>query len=432
MSGDLTAILIPQGQLDERTVWELVAKHRSADVLVRVAPLSAVGLTQIEVHDTRRGLPTEDPELVGRLSKGGKAVFVHFNHAAKQVMVHGFVDGVASKGFAGAPGGEAAAQLVQEVGAGLDAILAADDGSRIGFGVASSRTVAIVKGRVIAVPPGTPTGFNSFAFHDRGAGLDEGQERMALFAFDRARAFAEAGETWAARVGMAPAGAFGPLEGARAEAQAALAALGATSIAEARLPVQRALEVVAFGAALAWAGGEQVSYWDERVLPMFALLSGAEPPTAVIDAAEAEALDDDTEGLLHAMVETLPYAAPPGGEGALLSQLSPSETHPLSPWAAAAEHAGSIFILDAERLLRLVRRLDGPKLNAAVDSFARLWYRAARPGQPEGDALATWRQAKEEEGAADFERFIADWAELRATLEIAAANRLDVALLFYA
>ena len=32
----------------------------------------------------------------------------------------------------------------------------------------------------------------------------------------------------------------------------------------------------------------------------------------------------------------------------------------------------------------------------------------------------------------ELDRFIADWAELRACLEIAAANRLDVALLLYA
>ena len=61
--------------------------------------------------------------------------------------------------------------------------------------------------------------------------------------------------------------------------------------------------------------------------------------------------------------------------------------------------------------------------------FARAWYRALRPGQPEGDAYKTWRQAKEEEGQKALDRFVADWAELRACLEIAAANQLDVALL---
>jgi len=58
------------------------------------------------VHDPRRGLPTEDPALVGRFSKGGRSTFVHVNHSAKQAMVHGFIDGRPNEGFAGAPGDE--------------------------------------------------------------------------------------------------------------------------------------------------------------------------------------------------------------------------------------------------------------------------------------------------------------------------------------
>ena len=71
--------------------------------LVRVAPLPKLNLVQIEVHDPRRGLPTEDPALVGRFSKGGRSTFVHVNHSAKQAMVHGFIDGRPNEGFAGAP-----------------------------------------------------------------------------------------------------------------------------------------------------------------------------------------------------------------------------------------------------------------------------------------------------------------------------------------
>jgi hypothetical protein len=131
-------------------------------------------------------------------------------------------------------------------------------------------------------------------------------------------------------------------------------------------------------------------------------------------------------------VETLPFAAPPDGEGPLLASLSPAELRPLWPGARAGEeHAGALFVLMPERLLSLVRQLDGRRLTAAIEAFGRSWYRALRPGHPEGDAYQGWRRAKDEEGQPDFERFVNDWAELRACLEIAAANRLDVALLFY-
>jgi hypothetical protein len=153
----------------------------------------------------------------------------------------------------------------------------------------------------------------------------------------------------------------------------------------------------------------------------------------VLEPSEAEELDDETESLLEAMVETLPFAAPPDGEGPVLTQLSPAELAPLAPWTQAGEeHAGSIFVLRAERLLSLARTIDGRRLGTAADTFARAWYRALRPGQPEGDAYKTWRQAKEDEGQKELDRFVADWAELRACLEIAAANRLDVALMLYA
>jgi hypothetical protein len=430
MAGDLTAVLVPQAQLDAERVWSML-RERGGNVLVRVAPLDAVELVQVEVHDAKHGLPAEDPELVAQLSRGGKAVFVHVNHAAKQAMVHGFVDGVAQQGWAGEPDAELVRRLRHEAGADLDAIVAADDGSRIGIGIAASHTVALASGRVLAIPRGTPTGFNSFAFHDRGHALGDGEERLAFFAFDRARAFAEPAEAWATRLAMAPAGAVGPLEGARAEAQAELAALGRKSPAEAQLSSPRALEVVAFAAALAWAGGDEASYWDERVLPLFSICSSDVPPTPTIDAQEAEELDG-CESLLHAMVETLPYAAPRDGESTLLTQLSPREILPLTPWSEAQEVTGSIFIVKPTRLSSLVRAFDGTKLNAALTSFSRAWYRAARPGQPEGDAFANWRQVKEEEGKADFERFVAAWAELRALVEIVDANRLDVGLLFYA
>jgi hypothetical protein len=182
-----------------------------------------------------------------------------------------------------------------------------------------------------------------------------------------------------------------------------------------------------------FAGGDEAQFWDERVLPLFALCAQETVPQPALDATEAEELDDTTYGILEAMTDTLPVPAPPDGEGPLLSALSPSEVAPLSPWAApGAEHAGAVFLLRPERLLSLVRKLDGQRLATVAEQFAVAFYRALRPGLPLGDPYQAWRQAKDEEGAQDFERFVNDWAELRACLEIAAANALDVALLFYA
>lgn len=432
MAGDLTAVLVPAGQLDEARAHAIVLESGRRAALVRVAPLPSVNLIQIEVHDARRGLPTEDPGLVERFSRGGRAVFVHANHTANQAMVHGFVDGKANEGFAGQPGDDFLARLRAEAGADLEAILAADDGTRLGIGVAASHTKALVRGKTLALPVGTPTGLDSFFFHDRGAALDDGEERLAWFAFDRQRAFHQPGKALAEVLQAAPAGALGPLEAAKAEAIEALAALGDRSPADAKLASPRALELCAWAASLAWAGGDEAQYWDERVLPLFALCGTDAPAAPALDKGEADDLEDETESFIEAMVETLPYAAPPDGEGPLIASLSAREVRPLAPWAGAGEHAGAIFALDATRLLALVRQLDGKRLMQAVETFARGWYRAMRPGQPEGDLYDTWRKSKEEEGQKDLERFATDWAELRACLELAAANELDMALLFYA
>ncbi len=431
MAKDLTAILVKSGASDEELLRAVIARDYG-DVLCRVAPLASLGLRQVEVHNAQDGLPCEDPELVATLSKGGRAAFVHVNHQAKQAIVHAFVDGQPQPGFAGEPGDAFEGKLTESIEIGsLDKIAEADDGSRLGIGVASTRTVALVRGAVYRVPPGTPTEFGSFGFHDRGLGLDEKDERMAVLAFDPRAVATLFSQTPGRELGeilsTMPPGAFGPLEGARPAAVAALSACGDQSAEQAGLRDVRALELTALACARAFAGGDQVAYWGERVLPIFSL-SDAEP---AIDPAEAEDLDD-CDSILHAMVEVTPWTAPPGGEGAHLAAIADDELGPLAPWAKPGdEYAGSIFLLKMERLFPLVRSLDGQKLDGQLARFEKAWYRAARPGQPEGDAYQTWRRAHAEEGAADVDRALRCWTELRIVLEIAAANELFVALLFY-
>ncbi|MCA1662667.1 MAG: hypothetical protein LC659_00055, partial [Myxococcales bacterium] len=147
---DLTAVIVPAGQLTVERVHAIVRESGRHAALVRVAPLAAVGLMQIEVHDLR-GMPNEDPSLVQRFSAGGRATFVHVNHSAKQAMVHRFVDGKGDEGFAGAPGDDFTTRLRAEAGADLPSLHAADDGTRLGIGVAASSTFALYKQRTLAI-----------------------------------------------------------------------------------------------------------------------------------------------------------------------------------------------------------------------------------------------------------------------------------------
>jgi hypothetical protein len=414
--------IVVVGEIAPADVYKVVRTRRLIPSLVRVVPLPAVKLTQIEVHNPADGLPAEDPELVAHfaaVAPSKKAVFVHVNHTAKQAIVHPMVaEGDAVKqlaGFVGEPGEVLDKKLVDELGVPLAAITAADDGTRIGIGVSSSATVALLgHERVLAVPRGMPTDLGSFAFHDGAAALSEQPSRLCFFAFDRAATL----KTFADAPGHIHWDQIGPLAGRRAEIEQLIAAKE-----ERALPV---LEALALSEAAPFAVGDSVHFWDNRVLPLLHLASD-EP---VFDSSDIEDLEEAP--LLEAMTEILPTRAPPGGEGSLLAFVGDDEVMPLAPWAQAGEdYAGSVFVLRADRLLAAVRAFEGQALAKSIEKFHRAWYRAARPGQPEGDAYVQWSRAKEDESREDTTRFFRDWAELRVVLEVAALNKLDVGLLFY-
>ncbi len=428
---DLTGILVPEGQLSPEEIVQAVRARPYGDVFLRIKALPSVKLVQVEVHDTQRGYPCEDPELVATLSQKGRAAFVHVNNQAKQALLHAFVSGQGQEGVATEPGAAFENKLREAVGSEMEALVKADDGSRVGIGIAASQTVALVGGRVMQVPRGMPTALSSFQFHDRGNGMDDGGERMAFIAFDPEQAqrayFDESGETLRAHLAQAPEGVFGPLESARPEVDEVLGSLGEKTARATGLKHVRAFELCAMASTLAFSGGESLSYWNERVLPMFSL-SDQDP---VFDPSEIEDLEEETH-ILRAMVDVLPYSAPPDGEGSMLPMIADREIGPLAPWAREEpEYHGSIFMLKADRLLELVRKLDGQRMGALVERFEKAWYRAVRPGQPEGDALLQWRKAREEEGQKDLNRFGVAWAELRALLELAASNKLTVGMVFY-
>src|SRR5262249_33616193 len=163
--------------------------------------------------------------------------------------------GKPDEGFAGSPGDEFAAKLREALGRDLtiDQITAADDGSRLGIGIASSNTVALVGGSTLTVPTGTPTGAHSFAFHDRGDGRDDASSRMAPFAFDpvKLRALWQSPSAQiAATLRDAPPWLFGPLGPLRMEVAQRLEARGAQPPGE----DVRALELCSLACARAFAG----------------------------------------------------------------------------------------------------------------------------------------------------------------------------------
>ena len=212
---DLTAVLVPAGQL---TV-EKVLRHRARERAARRA--GARGAAADAEPGADRGARSAARHADGgsgagrRASpQGGRATFVHVNHSAKQAMVHGFVDGKANEGFAGAPGDDFAARLRDEAGArsGGAARRRRRHAPRhrrglVAHGRALSRGARSRSRR--ARRPGSTRSSSTIA----ATPSTSGEERLALFAFDRKRDVRRRG----AHLGRAAhrarrPGAFGPLE----------------------------------------------------------------------------------------------------------------------------------------------------------------------------------------------------------------------------
>ncbi|MCS6912492.1 MAG: hypothetical protein RMK29_19095 [Myxococcales bacterium] len=457
MPADLTAILLPlppRGPTPDE-ILRTVTLHSPPAVWVRLVPLAVQGLHQLEVLEGPTGLPCVAPQLVAALSAGDrKALFLHVNHEAKQALIHAFEGGVEVATFVGEPGQDCERELERLVGWSVDELVAADDGTRIGFGQAASRTAALVRGRLLAVPPGTPTAMDSFAFHDRGhdrprqspaASADGGAEgeeeaiRVAFFAYDHeliCRAWNEMpGVQLAQVIRSAPPEGLGPLFPLREEVANALARLEVApgTLAEQPPAHLRAFEMLALSHAGVYAGGDTARYVSERLLPLLAIGDVAPVLDGPQEAEELEAMDS----VLAMMVEVLPCPRPPGGYGPILESLGEAELGALVPWAQGHEYEGTIFRVQPDRLLGLVRSLDGPRLGARLDRFCRALYEArfsTSPLREDGtptEAYLSWRRGIEERSAADLDRFLNAWAELRVVLEIAALNRLAVGMIIY-
>jgi hypothetical protein len=450
MSRDLTAILLKGqssglvdtsgaalGSADPISVeWiEQVVRSRGRPSILRVAPLPDLGLVQVEVADVSDGLPTEDPELVAALSARGSATFLHVNHEAKQAILHGFDKGTGLEGFVGEPGPEFAKQLQTRLGCDLDTLHGADDQSRAGIGVVASRTAALLPGRSIALPIGMPSSLGSFQFHDRGIGKGEQAERIAFFAFDRPLVpaiMSTPGVELAKVIETVVGGGRATLGDDTLDGiLEALRALGTKPVRDAepsqRPATLRAVELLVLSSGRVFAGGDRLDYWDERLLPLLSL--GDTAP--VIDEGDLETFAA-ADSVLHALVEVVPSAAPPGGIGSVLEGISDRELGPLVPQLAVdGDYAGSILGLQPDRLVAMLRGLDGDRLSMLVERLEKVWFERKHKQPPEGEPFEAFRKHNAERGQTDVDRALRHLSELRIVLEVAAVNDLVVAISFY-
>lgn len=449
MPADLTAILLPLPPrgLQPNDVIQFVAQTAPQAAWLRLCPLEALEIHQLEVLDGQTGLPAVSPNMLMALSQnGGKALFVHVNHHGKQALLHAFEDGIEVASHTGEPDDNFNAEFLRLVGHSVDAIVAADDGTRLGFGQAASRTAALARGRLMVAPIGTPTGLGSFVFHDHGHGRssaaagnkndaaeDADTTRAAFFAFDGhviQQAWSQLpGKQLAQVVGSAPAEVLGPLFALRDETTQALSQLE-TPPGQAKTPAPwhtQAFEMLALCHAGVFGGGDTLHFLDQKLLTLLAIGDA----TPIIDADEAEDLES-LPSLLDAMVEVLPCPKPPGGYGPLLELIGPDEIGALVPWAKPGEpYDGAVFLIKPDRLLGLVRSLDGKKLGQRLESFSRALYNARHGETSTEGPYIEWRKHQEETSRPEIERFLAAWAELRVVLEMAAVNNMHVGLIVY-
>ena len=448
MSQDLTAILLPQPPRGPNpdTVVNIVAQNSPPTAWVRLSPLEKLEVQQLEVMDGATGLPAVSPAMLVALSQnGGKAMFVHVNHPGKQALLHAFEDGIEVASYTGEPNEAFVAEFQKLVGHSVDDVVGADDGTRVGFGQAATRTAALVRGRLLMVPPGTPTGLGSFVFHDRGFDApsnlivtgtdDEPAEttRAAFFAFDGNlihQAFNQIpGGQLAQVLGGAPEDVLGPLMELRDSTTKALSQHQTPPGQAKDHPAwhTHTFELLALSHAGVFGGGDTLKFLDQKLL---AILNIGDA-TPIIDADDAEELEE-MPSVLDAMIDVLPCPKPPGGYGPLFENIGPEEIGALVPWAKPGQpYDGAVFLLKPDRLLELARSFDANRLGQRLERFCRALYSAKMGDDVQEEAYLQWRSDWEQKSQKDIERLLLAWAEFRVVLEIAAQNRLNVGLAVY-
>jgi hypothetical protein len=177
-------------------------------------------------------------------------------------------------------------------------------------------------------------------------------------------------------------------------------------------------EVVSMATAVGFVAGDTVAFYDELLFPLLNLTEQPVSPEAVRASLE----EIQGMGVLSAMVEVLPYAAP---EGELLESFADDELAPLAEWAAEDDlYEGSLFLLDARRLWERVLAFDLERLMARVQRFREIWADVV----PDEVKEVGWDEELDE---LELFRVGRRLEELQLLLALAQANDLQPAILFY-
>jgi hypothetical protein len=384
---------------------------------------------QVETYDLRTGQPLVLDLLAERLSSEGRAfqLVADGRWARYRLFQEGRLV-AADEGMVDDPtfGG----RCLERLGCPWDELAGAAGRDERSAEIAAEGTEVLVRGRLLALPPGTPRWPQLFTFHARNGAPQRDQLSLVLLDLARAEQLcrqpaAEVLRFLAVIEAVGPA-VLGPLHGALAEVRSLLAQVDDQQPPAALAATHPLIyEVLAMGTALGYGLGDELSYFDERFFPLLSL-ADSEMGRPIEDG-----LDEIAElGVLSAMVEVLPYSVP---EGELLEAFADGEIAPLPrPSGDSAEHhaehyEGSLFLLDHRRLAGLVQAFDGEALARRAQRFLRQWHRAM---EVETD-FDRWCAQREAIDGDEILRFSETASELKVLLALAEVHQLRFGLLFY-
>ena len=170
------------------------------------------------------------------------------------------------------------------------------------------------------------------------------------------------------------------------------------------------------------AAGNRLAYLDEVFFPLLNLASDAIPEE--LDPDELPAMEH--MDLLAAMADQLPYHAP---EGELLESFDDGELTALTRTLELDDHGGALWLLQDDRLVECLDRLDPTAFHLMCEKFMQAWFLAGRDTWTVSQDQ--WLAERVESAERAIHTFFTTYQELSTLLAMARLNDLQVALLFY-
>ena len=130
--------------------------------------------------------------------------------------------------------------------------------------------------------------------------------------------------------------------------------------------------------------------------------------------------------LLSAMADQLPYHAP---EGELLESFDDGELTALTQTLEVDDRGGALWLLQDDRLVECLERLDPPAFHAMCEKFMQAWFTTGRGTWT--ISQDQWLAERVESAERAIHTFFTTYQELSTLLSMAHLNDLQVALLFY-